>query len=248
MKKVQILILAAGKGKRMNSDLPKALLPLKGKSMISYLLKSVKKSGVCDTPAIVVGDSAYTIKKALGGDIYTYIHQDVQNGTGHAVKVAKEQLIGKSEHVLVLYADHPFLKPETIRKIADFHTSQNTVMSMSTATVDDFEERRQPLSLFGRIVRGNDGKIQRIVEVKDATKDELKIMEVNPAFFCFRSSWLWENINKLENKNAQKEYYLTDLVPLAIESQGDIPSMDVDAMEAIGINTPEQMEFSEKMI
>lgn len=244
MQLIQILILAAGKGKRMKSDLPKALLPFCGKPMIVSLLDAAQKSGVCDKLAIVVGHKANIIQQILGTD-FLYVYQDRQLGTGHAVRCAQKQLQGMSEHVLVLYADHPFLKAGTIRKIVAFHTSRNTVMSIATATVSDFEGWRKPLSLFGRVVRGHDGKIQKVVEINDATEEELKIMEVNPAFFCFHSDWLWDNIHRLENTNAQKEYYLTDLVPLALQDQDEIPSVSVDPLEAIGINTPEQLKALE---
>jgi len=245
--KLQIIILAAGKGTRMNSELPKALLPIKGRPMISYLLRAIDESGVCDHPAIVVGYESRKVKEVLGDD-YIYVHQDVQHGTGHAVECTKEMLEGNSEHVLVLYADQPFIKPETIHHILEVHEKKGSVMTMATIKVDDFSDWRAPFDHFGRVKRDEKGNVERIVEFKDTTEEDKKIMEFSPTYFCFHAEWLWNHITRLENKNAQEEYYLTDLLEMVIGQGHDVVTVSVDAKEALGANTLEQLRVLEGFI
>ena len=245
--KTQIIILAAGQGKRMgNATLPKVLTLFKGKPFINHLLESIKDSGVCDKPAIVIGQKADQIKEALGSD-YIYIHQSEQLGTGHAVMVTKDKLEGQTENVMVLYGDHPLVSAETIKNIVEAHATSKAVMTMATTTVSDFNDWRQSFIGFGRIVRDQNNKLEKIVEKKDATPEELEIKEVNPSYFCFKTGWLWQNLDKLKNNNAQAEYYLTDLVGLAVEQGQQITTVEIGLKEALGVNTSEQLELLEKL-
>ena len=245
--KTQIIILAAGQGKRMgNATLPKVLTPFKGKPFINHLLESIKDSGVCNKPAIVIGQRAEQIKEVLGSD-YIYIFQKEQLGTGHAVMVTKDKLEGQAENIMVLYGDHPLVSADTIKNVAEAHAESGTVMTMATTIVSDFEGWRQSFIGFGRIVRGQDNKLEKIVEKKDATPEELEIKEVNPSYFCFKTNWLWENLDKLKNNNAQEEYYLTDLVGLAVEQGQQIATVEIELKEALGVNTNEQLKLLEKL-
>ena len=243
----RVVILAGGKGKRMGQPFAKVLTPLRGTPLIRHLLDAVAASGVDPHPVIVVGFDAEAVKKKLGNG-YTYVFQKEQLGTGHAVRSAEAVLRGKADAVLVLYGDQPFIKPATIKALRDLHEKKRPAITMATVTVPSFENEWAPLYDFGRIIRDGKGRIAAIVERKDATEAELKIRELNPSFFCFDAVWLWSHLSELENKNAAREYYLTDLVRIAIDGGARIASMDVSPLESIGVNTPEHLELVQKLI
>ena len=118
---------------------------------------------------------------------------------------------------------------------------------MAALTVADFRGWRKIFYGFGRIIRDSSGQISKIVELKDATRKQRQIKEVNPSYFCFQAKWLWENIGKLSNHNAQKEYYLTDLAGLAINQGHKIATFPISAYEALGINTPGELKLASKI-
>lgn len=237
---MEVVILAGGQGKRMNQDVPKPLVELHGRPLISYLLDSVAEAEVCERPTIVVGYGADQVKTALG-DGYRYVLQEQQLGTGHAVMVTQDEL-KHATHVMVLYADHPLLTSETIQAIAQQHIETGSTVTMATAVVPDFDDWREGFYNFGRIIRSADEAVQAIVEKKDATEEQLAIREVNPAYYCFKADWLWQEIDKLGNNNAQHEYYLTDLVAVACAEGEKITTVDITPEEALGANTFEQLE------
>ncbi len=247
MQKFSIIILAAGHGKRMQSDLPKVLVPFKGKPMIRHLLEAVADSGLCELPTIVVGKMAETVMDALGTG-YEYVFQQEQLGTGHAVMAAEKNLRGKSDNVLVLYGDQPTVTRKMIENLARTHVEQDCVLTMGTVTLPDFEDWRDHFKLFSRIIRDEKGDILRSVEFKDATETEKEILEVNPAFFCFKSAWLWNHLHEIRNENTQKEYYLTDLIKAATDEGERIASFQVEPKDALGINTKEHLELLEKVM
>lgn len=245
--KVGIVILAAGKGKRMKSDLPKVLLPLNGRPMIGYTMQAVKDSLIKTCPIIVVGpDNEGAIKKALNGCDYAL--QDKQLGTGHAVACTRSVVHGKLDTLMVLYGDHPLVSPDMINKIIQTHLSAGKVLTMATVKIPDFQDWRQAFYDYGRIVRDKEGRVQKIVELKDASEDEKNILEVNPSYFCFQTDWLWDNLNKLSNNNAQGEYYLTDLVGIAQTDNLDIATVEIDPKEALGANTAEQLAVLQSIL
>ena len=138
---IKIIILAAGKGTRMKSDLPKVLETAKGKSIIKYLLESIEKSGIGNRPIIVVGYGKEKVMEALGKD-YDYVIQEEQKGTGHAVIITQKILENNADHIMVLYGDHPLISPETIKKLKDVHLSSSKKITMATFTVPDFDDWR----------------------------------------------------------------------------------------------------------
>ncbi len=227
----------------MGQPFAKVLTPFQGKPLITHLLEAVEASGVDPKPVIVLGFDRDRVRRELG-EKYTYVIQEKQLGTGHAVRCAESVLSGASDAVLVIYGDQPFLKPETIKNLVRIHEKEKPMITMATVTVPNFESWRAPFLDFGRVIRGKDGKIASIVEKKDASDAELAIREVNPSFFCFNSEWLWKNLSKVGNENAQHEYYLTDLIGIAIQSGASIASEEVDACEAIGVNTKEHLELA----
>ncbi len=247
MNKVSIVILAGGLGKRMQTEIPKVLSKLHGKPMISYVLEAIESSGVCDNPVIVVGKKREMVIEKLGSK-YRYAIQEEQLGTGHAVVCAEDILNISNLPVVVLYGDMPNISSETIKSLTDKHFYDNSIVTMATAKLPDFEEWRAGFYDFSRIIRDENGDIIRTVEKKDATEDELKITEINPCYFCFDSKWLWSNLKKINNLNAQGEYYLTDLIKLATEEDIKISSVSIDPKEAIGVNTKEHLEELHKLL
>jgi len=242
----KIIILAAGKGKRMGSDLPKALFPLQGRPMIEYLLDSVFSSGVDAEPILVVSrDREDLMKKSLAKYNLRYAVQKEQRGTGHAVSCAREAVEETAENIIVLYCDHPFISPASIEKIA---RENKDILSLMPAIVKDFNDWRQNFYHWGRIKRGASGQIEKIIEFKDSLEEEKNITEVNPGIMSFNRAWLWENIDKLNDSNAQKEYYLTDLVRLAFEQGHQVGGLIIDPHEAMGINSQEELKIAESLL
>ncbi len=243
----RIIILAAGKGTRMkNAEIPKVLIPFEGKPMIAHLLDAVRHSGVDERPVMVTGYQAELVERTLGNG-YDYVRQDAQLGTGHAVQCGEELLAGKADQVMVLYGDHPFVKASTIVKLRKLHEQERCPLSMMTVRVDDFDDWRAPFADFGRVVRDASGKIVAIVEAKDVTLAEKEICEVNPAFFCFDAAWLWPHLKKIRNSNAKGEYYLTDLVGIAIAEGACVASMEIDPRESVGVNTLAHLELAGRL-
>jgi bifunctional UDP-N-acetylglucosamine pyrophosphorylase/glucosamine-1-phosphate N-acetyltransferase len=246
-KKIKVIILAAGKGTRMKSELPKVLMKFNGKTLIKHILEKVRVSGVDQKPVIIVGYKKKLVKKELGNE-YEYINQEKQLGTGHAVMIAEQVLRKNANHIVVLYGDHPLITPKTIKKLVSKHLASKTKITMATFLVPDFTNWRSVFyKNFSRIVRDEKGKIEKDVQFKDANDEEKKLLELNPCYFCFQADWLWKNLKKLNRNNAQKEYYLTDLVKIAMQEKNSIESINVNPLEALGVNSKEELEILEKL-
>ena len=243
---IQLIVLAAGKGTRMNSDLPKVLTPLDGTPLVAHLLAHVGTVGFTHKPVIIVGYKAELVQQALGPK-YRYVIQSEQRGTGHAVKCAQPLLLGRADDVMVLYGDHPLIDAETIRTIGSAHLAGNKPLTMATVSVDDFLDWRNGFLHWGRIIRDDAGAIIRNVEFKDASETERAVTEVNPSFFCFKAQWLWGNLEKLTDHNHQKEYYLPDLIQMARES-GGITDVAISPRTALGANTKEELAVLEAIL
>ena len=243
-RKIKIIILAAGKGKRMESDLPKALAPLRGKHMIRHLLESIEKI-TTEKPLVIIGHMANLVKKELG-DTCEYVYQNEQLGTGHAVSCAKNSCLN-SKHIIVLSGDQPFIKSKTIKNLIEKHLDTKAKITFTTAVLPDFLDWRKAFYAFGRILRKN-RKVVGIRECKDATDKEKNIKEVNAGCYIFEAKWLWKNLDKIKNENAQKEYYLTDLFQIASEKKEDIETIKIEPHEALGANTKEELEILENFV
>lgn len=239
----KIIVLAGGKGTRMNGgDLPKVLIELKGRPMIEYVLSAIKVR-----PIVVVGYKSEEVKLQLGERV-DYVFQSEQLGTGHAVACAREVLNNYDGPIVVLYGDQPLLRKETIDKLFNLYFNERANLSMLTTQVDDFDDWRQGFNSFGRILRDSNQKLQSIRELRDCSEEEKRIREVNPGYYCFNSKWLWQNIDRLNNNNKQKEYYLTDLVEIAVQQGEKIATGSIEAKECLGINTKEQLGVVEKFL
>ncbi|NCN83081.1 MAG: NTP transferase domain-containing protein [Candidatus Pacebacteria bacterium] len=245
---VRIIVLAGGLGKRMGGELPKVLTPLNNKPIIGYLAAELKKLELSYPPTIVVGAKAEMVREYLGND-FNYVTQEQQLGTGHAVGCARFELIGTADTIVTLYGDHPLVTANMVKRLVAKHHEAQAAMTLGVVKVPDFQGWREALINFGRVIRNEDGSVARIVEMKDATEAEKQITEVNPSYFCFSAEWLWENITKLENTNAQSEYYLTDLLQAAFDQGQKVATIQIEAEEALGINTPaELVKVSELML
>ncbi|MFH2136071.1 MAG: sugar phosphate nucleotidyltransferase, partial [Patescibacteria group bacterium] len=218
-----------------------------GTTMIQRVVGSVLESGVTKRPVVIIGYGTEVIKKYLGTSC-SYVLQAEQLGTAHAVSCAESYLTGV-DNVVVINGDAPFLRPETLTKLVAAHEENQAVLTMVTLRLPDFSEWRETFYDFGRIVRNSGGEVAAIVEKKDATPEQLKITEVNPSFFCFRADWLWENLSKINCDNAQGEFYLTDLVHLAISENQKVETLVTDdPAEAVGVNTPEQLNLAQSLM
>lgn len=232
---ISSLILAAGKGTRMQSDLAKVLHPLCGKPMLSYVLETARAVG-SERIAVVIGHQAQKVRETYAGEEVIFVEQKEQLGTGHAVLQAKECFCEYEGNVLILCGDVPLLRPSTLEALMAFHESHRAVVTVMTVILDE------PGS-YGRIVKSEAGEVLKIVEAKDATEAERKIGEINTGIYCVSSRFLFDAVGRITNDNAQKEYYLTDI--MAISRQDALVSMAFvvsDPVEVMGINTLEDLK------
>jgi bifunctional UDP-N-acetylglucosamine pyrophosphorylase / glucosamine-1-phosphate N-acetyltransferase len=228
---VTVIILAAGKGTRMNSDLVKVLHPVLGIPMLSYSVDLALNGIHAGQTIVVVGYQADRVQASFQRPGLQFAIQQEQNGTGHAALQTLPLLEPWTETVLILCGDVPLVKHETIQSfMADF-TTDRSVLSVLTTVVE------KP-SGYGRIIRSPEGWLERIVEEKDASEEERQVREINTGLYCVRASYLREGLKEIRQDNAQREYYLTDLVSIArqrgLRCSARIAS---DPQEVMGINT-----------
>ncbi len=242
----QIIVMAAGKGTRMNSDLPKVLVPLKGRPMLDYLLDSISKTAQELKPIIIVSpDNKEMISAALKNYDVQYVIQEKQLGTGHAVACAKDYIDPRATDIFVLNGDHPFYKVETIK---DFPIKHQGILSMITISLTDFEDWRTVFYHLGRVVRDEEGYAKGIIEFKYASDEEKKVLEINLNCFCFNKDWLFSHVDNLNNQNKQGEYYITDLVKIAFNEGHKVKVFSIPPEEGMGINSPEELKIAESLI
>jgi len=242
MNTVAAVILAAGKGTRMKSGLVKVLHPAAGRPMISWVVDAALAAGAAPT-VLVVGHQAEEVRSAFSGAAgIRCAPQEEQLGTGHAVACAREELSGFSGTVLILCGDTPLLRGETLQGLAAFHRENGAALTVLTAVMDD------PYG-YGRVVRDTDGRVLRIVEQKDATPEERALCEINSGIYCMEADFLFANIDSLGSDNAQGEFYLTDLVSIAVQ-QGRVclarPTDDPD--EIMGVNDRAQLAEASRIL
>lgn len=224
---------------------PKVLAPLKGRPLISYILDEVKKLELELPPVVVVGFMQDKVRQELGAK-YLYAFQEQQLGTGHAAAAAKSLVTAKN--VVVLYGDMPFIRAESLKNLIQTQELTGDKLSMFTATVKNFDGPLGALEKYGRIIRNSSGDILKITEYKDCTAEEKQIKEVNPGVYCFDSQWLWANIGRIDKQNTQSEYYLTDMLEIAVGQGGRVNSLPITPEEVLGINTWEDHGHAENLI
>lgn len=239
MKKMAI-VLAAGQGKRMKSKLYKVLHPVCGKPMVGHVLSAVDQAA-CERTVIIVGHGAEAVQAALG-DSVEYAFQAEQLGTGHAVMQAKPLLGGEDGVTLIVCGDTPLVRAETIEAMIAQHIAQGAAATVLTALFDD------PTG-YGRVVRGESGDVERIVEQKDCSAEEAAVREINTGTYCFDNRKLFAALEQVTNSNAQGEYYLTDVIGI-LQRQGERIGACVsdDAAEAIGVNDRVALGEAERLM
>jgi UDP-N-acetylglucosamine diphosphorylase/glucosamine-1-phosphate N-acetyltransferase len=229
------IILAAGKGKRMGSDLPKVLVPVCGRPMIRYVIDAVRATGI-NRILVVVGYRADLVRRELADlkDL-EFVVQDEQLGTGHAIMMCEDRLVGHEGPVLILAGDSPMVQVSSLRSLLAEFSVRRPACLMGTG------KKANPAGL-GRIVRDRRGEFSAIVEEKDATPKQRSITEVNLSTYVFRPDALLSSLKQLTANNVQGEYYLTDC-PGVLKADGQ----PVDALcvlqpsEALSINTREEL-------
>jgi bifunctional UDP-N-acetylglucosamine pyrophosphorylase/glucosamine-1-phosphate N-acetyltransferase len=228
---IATIILAAGKGTRMKSELVKVLHPLLGLPMLSYPIELSLKGIKAEKTIVVVGHQADLIQERFKGLKIDFALQKEQLGTGHAVLQAIPFLQSFRGTVLILCGDVPLVELETLRSFIDTYKENGSTLSVLTAVVED------PFG-YGRILRNSEGWLEKIVEEKDASEEERMIREINTGIFCVKAPFLMEGLREIGKENAQGEYYLTDLVQIA-KKKGLRCSAHIvaDPVEVMGINT-----------
>jgi len=234
MRETVALILAAGKGTRMYSDLAKVLHPVCGKPMLSYPLAAVKGLP-CDRILAVIGHQAERIQEIFAAAQVEWVVQSQQLGTAHAVLCALPRLTGFTGTVLICCGDTPLLTAETLRTFLERHHEAGGDLSVLTMVLEE------PGS-YGRILRDRRGRVKGVVEAKDARKGQRSIHEVNTGVYCAKAGVLQAVIPAIGNANAQAEYYLTDLVHKAVEQGWKAETVvAADPQEFLGVNTPDEL-------
>jgi len=234
------IILAAGKGSRMKSALPKVLHPIGGKPMVEHVLAAAHMAGA-GRKVVVVGFGAESVKATVGTQA-EYVTQAEQLGTGHAVMQASSCLQDFDGTVMVLCGDTPLLRGQTLAKLFAEHQAMQASATVLTACMTD------PTG-YGRVIRDDSGQVFKIVEQKDATSSELAINEVNTGIYCFDRVALFDALRSIDCNNMQGEYYLTDVIGVLAQAKAKVCAVQVDdTAETLGINSRIQLAEAEKIL
>jgi bifunctional UDP-N-acetylglucosamine pyrophosphorylase/glucosamine-1-phosphate N-acetyltransferase len=238
---VAVIVLAAGKGKRMKSILPKVIHPILGRPMISYVLDAVMKINPKKI-ALVVGHGAEKVKEAVADKHVEWVLQEEQLGTGHAASCARKVLAGFKGNVLILNGDFPLITPKTLKNFITSHNKSRASVSILTAILDNTEG-------YGRVVRSQKGEVLRVVEEKDATPSEKKLKEINSGAYCVESPFLWPALERIGAGNKQGEFYLPDVVNIASSQGKKVKGFVVaDNRELLGVNTRADLAEAEEIL
>ncbi len=239
------VVMAAGKGTRMRSDLPKVVHEVAGRPMVCHVVEACFAAG-CERVIAVVGYQQQLVRDALSafGDQVRFAVQEEQLGTGHAVQCAADELadLAPQTPVLVLAGDGPLIRTGTLEALLGLHRTSGAAATLATSVIDD------PTG-YGRIVRDAGGRLVGIVEQKNATPEQLEIREVNPSYYCFGLSAMTEALAKVGRDAASGEYYITDVPAILMESGARVEVIDaVPAEDVLSINTPEQLAEVDRVL
>ncbi|MAV89358.1 MAG: UDP-N-acetylglucosamine pyrophosphorylase [Candidatus Marinimicrobia bacterium] len=237
--KLSVVIMAAGRGTRMKSELPKVLHHLSGETLLNHVITTAEKL-TPENIITVVGHEAQMVQDSVNkSDILFSIQKD-QKGTGHAVMQTQNHLENFDGNTLVLSGDVPLISKNTLHSLILKHESNNYDATMLTAEIND-------PSGYGRVIRDNKNNLKRVCEHKDCNEKELKINEINSGIYVFKNKLLFDLLPKLDNDNAQSEYYLPDILTLIVNLNGNVGLKRTnDFTEIQGINTFKQLSELEK--
>ncbi|HOJ93243.1 MAG TPA: NTP transferase domain-containing protein [Dictyoglomaceae bacterium] len=231
------IILAAGQGKRMKSEIPKVLHPLLDTSMLEFLIDTIKEV-VGDRFVVVISPK---VKEYLEEEIENTVLQEIPLGTGDAVKRVIPIFGDFKGDVLILPGDTPLVREESLRSLCEIHEKENYACTMVVTSLEN------PLG-YGRVIKNDRGEILRVVEEKDASPEERKIKEVCTSIYAFSWPKLREVLPLLKDENAQKEFYLTDVIKILVERGEKVGSFWVDSQEVLGANTQKELAFLRSII
>ena len=235
------LILAAGKGKRMKSDLPKVLHKLNGRYIVEYVMDSARQAGL-NRQIMVIGHQAELVRETFKHMNAEFVVQAEQLGTGHAVMMAEPRLSDYSGDLVVLCGDMPLVKPRTIERLVSERCRLDAAAVVMSAVLDDPGH-------YGRIVRDNEGLLRAIVEYRDADEVTRQIREVNTGAYCFDWKELQPILAQLSNHNDQGEYYLTDSIAILVKKGRRVGAFIAeDPLEGLGVNSIGELHKIEKLI
>jgi bifunctional UDP-N-acetylglucosamine pyrophosphorylase / glucosamine-1-phosphate N-acetyltransferase len=233
------VILAAGEGKRMKSDTPKVLHQVCGKAMVNHVIDTMRLAGV-ERVNVIVGKAAEKVMEGTKSRNVSFSLQEKQLGTGHAVMCAEDFLKGKRGIVAIFTGDAPLIKEDTVKRLLQFHEENNYSAVILTSLVDNPKG-------YGRIIRENN-EVEKIVEHKDCTEEELKVNEINAGMYSFNIESLLQSLDKLNNNNSQGEYYLTDVIGI-LKSEGQkVGAMISDFEETLGVNSRIELSQAESIM
>lgn len=240
MVKRYAIVLAAGQGTRMKSSLYKVLHPVLGRPMVLYVLENLKLAAIDET-VTVVGHGAEKVKEYIGSTS-NFVLQEQQLGTGHAVMQAEKLLKGKEGNTLVVCGDTPLITADTFQKLFAFHVKEGAKATVLTANAPN------PTG-YGRVIRNEQGEVERIVEHKDANDQEKRVTEINTGTYCFDNQALFEALSEVSNDNVQGEYYLTDVIEILKKKSAKVGALLTDDFdETIGINDRVALAQAEKIM
>ncbi len=230
-----VIIMAAGKGTRMKSDLPKVLHSANGRTLIEYVIDTALSLGPSQT-VLIIGHLAELVRNATSQYPVTAVVQEPQLGTGHAVMQAENALQDFNGDILILSGDAPLVKSDTLEKLITMHHAEHAVATVLTADIND------PTG-YGRVIRNNGTEqVLKIIEHKDASEEERKVREINSGVYVFDARMLFKALGQITTDNAQKEYYLTDVFGICFRNGEKVCAFKTDnPAEILGINTPEQL-------
>ncbi len=238
---INSIILCAGKGTRMKSESPKVIQKILGYEMVNHVLNTLNLAGIKNN-TLVVGYKKDEVIEVIDGFKTNFVEQKQQLGTGHAIKACKPSFKNKKGLTIVVCGDTPLVRPETFKKLVKKHQRDKNAMTILSANVED------PTG-YGRVVRNDVNSVDAIVEEKDANAIEKQIKEINSGIYCFDTKLLFKYIDKIKNKNKQKEYYLTDLVELFNKNNLRVSAYNIDDVNEIkGVNDLVALDEATKIL
>lgn len=240
--RIGAVILAAGKGTRLKTELPKVLHQVCGRPMLAYVFDACRAARVQNCIGVVGYKKDLVIQAFADATDVTWVEQNPQNGTGHAVMVCREAFAGQFDHVLVLCGDGPLVRTKTLQTVIGQHVESGAAITLATAVLDD------PTG-YGRIHRDADGKLLGIVEHADCTPEQREIREINPSIYCFRAPELLTFLDQLQPNNVKGEYYLTDCIALALQAGHKVEALTaVKPEDILSINTRQDLALVSRVM